>query len=205
MVEEEIDQAEQESMKDFIIEVVKMFFLAIIIIVPVRMFLFQPFIVRGASMEPNFSEKQYLIINEFGYKNTPVTVLGKNLVTIQPRKDLHRSDIVVFRAPNNEKQYYIKRVIGLPGERIVVDNGEVMIYNTQNPEGYVLDESAYLPEGRKTNGTRDVTLKDDEYYVLGDNRPASSDSRSFGPLHKDAVIGRVLLRAWPINEVTTQF
>ncbi len=197
-----IEQQEQESMKDFIIEVVKMFFLALIIIVPVRMFLFQPFIVRGASMEPNFSEKQYLIINEFGYKNTPVNILGKDIITVKPRKDLERHEIVVFRAPTDDKQYYIKRVIGLPGETIEIDNGEVTLYNEEHPDGKVLDESTYLPEGRKTNGTRKVTLADDEYYVLGDNRPASSDSRSFGPLHKDDVIGKVLLRAWPINNFT---
>jgi signal peptidase I len=197
-----IEEKEQESMKDFIIEVVKMFLLALVIIVPVRMFLFQPFIVRGASMEPNFSEKQYLIVNEFGYKNTPVNVLGKNLVTINPRKDLDRYDIVVFRAPVDKKQYYIKRVIGLPGETVEIDNGVVMIYNDENPEGRVLDESAYLPEGRKTNGTIKVEIGEDEYYVLGDNRPASSDSRTFGPITKDDVIGKVLIRAWPPSDMT---
>jgi len=197
-----IEQQEQESMKSFIIEVVKMFFLALIIIVPVRMFLFQPFIVRGASMEPNFAEKEYLIINEFGYKNTPVNILGKDIVTVKPRKDLERQDIVVFRAPKDDTQYYIKRVIGLPGETVSIDNGVVMIYNDEFPEGRVLDEGAYLPEGRKTNGTRKTILESDEYYVLGDNRPASSDSRSFGPLNKDGIIGKVLVRAWPVTNFT---
>lgn len=197
-----IEEKEQESMKDFIIEVVKMFFLALIIIVPVRMFLFQPFIVRGASMEPNFSEKQYLIINEFGYKNTPVSVLGKNLVTIKPRKDLEYGDIIVFRAPIDQKQYYIKRVVGLPGDTVEIDNGVVMIYNEENPEGRVIDESSYLPEGRKTNGTIKVTVGENEYYVLGDNRAASSDSRTFGPIQKNDVIGKVLLRAWPPGNMT---
>jgi signal peptidase I len=196
-----IEEQEQESMKDVIIEVVKMFFLALIIIVPVRMFLFQPFIVRGASMEPNFSEKQYLIINEFGYKNTPVNIFGKDIITVTPRKTLERNDIVVFRAPNNDKQYYIKRVVGLPGETIEVESGEVTIYNDENPNGKILEQE-YLPEGRKTNGSRKVIIADDEYYVLGDNRPASSDSRSFGPLSKNDVIGKVLLRAWPLNDVT---
>lgn len=196
------EQQEQESMKDFIIEVVKMFFLALIIIVPVRMFLFQPFIVRGASMEPNFSERQYLIVNEFGYKDTPVSILGKDIATVKPRKDLKRYDIVVFRAPTDKSQYYIKRVIGLPGETVEIDNGAVTIYNNTSPEGRVLDESAHLPEGRKTNGTRKTTLAENEYYVLGDNRPASSDSRSFGPLKRDDVIGRVFLRAWPVTNFT---
>lgn len=196
----EEQQQEQENMKDFIVEVVKMFFLALIIIVPVRMFLFQPFIVRGASMEPSFSEKEYLIINEFGYKNTPVNILGKDVVTVKPRKDLVRYDVIVFRAPNDDKQFYIKRVVGLPGETVEVDNGAVKIYNEDSPEGFVLEESEYLPEGRKTNGSMKVTLTKDEYYVLGDNRPASSDSRMFGPLHKNDVIGKVLLRAWPVGE-----
>ncbi len=195
-----IEHEGQENMKDFIVEVVKMFFLALIIIVPVRTFLFQPFIVRGASMEPNFSEKNYLIINEFGYKNTPVTILGKDFITVAPRKNLQRHEVVVFRAPHDEKQFYIKRVVGLPGETVEIDHGDVKIYNTQNPDGFVLDESAYLPKGRKTNGTVTMTLGSDEYYVLGDNRPASSDSRMFGPLHKNDVIGRVLLRAWPMGE-----
>lgn len=195
-----IEEQEQENMKDFIIEVIKMFFLALVIIVPVRMFLFQPFIVRGESMEPNFSDHQYLVINEFGYKQTPVRILGNDVVTVNPHKEFERFDIAVFRSPHDEKQFYIKRVIGLPGETVLIDNGEVRIFDAEQPEGYVLDESAYLPEGRKTNGSVKVVLKEDEYYVLGDNRPASSDSRVFGPLHKDAVIGKVLLRAWPLDE-----
>lgn len=195
-----IEENEQENMRDFIIEVVKMFFLALVIIVPVRMFLFQPFIVRGESMEPNFSDHQYLVINEFGYKRTPLSIMGNEIITIKPHKEFERFDIAVFRSPHDKKQFYIKRVIGLPGESVLVDNGEVRIINEQNPEGYVLDESAYLPEGRKTNGSMRVDLKDGEYYVLGDNRPASSDSRVFGPLSKDEIIGKVLLRAWPVNQ-----
>ena len=197
MIEQQ-QEKEQENMKDFIIEVVKMFFLALIIIVPVRMFLFQPFIVRGASMEPNFSEKEYLIINEFGYKNTPVSILGKDIVTVRPRKEFERQEIVVFRAPNDEKQFYIKRIVGLPGETVEIGGGEVKVYNDEFPDGMVLEEG-YLPEGRKTNGSMKVVLSDDEYYVLGDNRAASSDSRTFGPIGKTEVVGKVLLRAWPMG------
>lgn len=194
------EQNTQESMKDFIVEVVKMFFLALLVIVPVRMFLFQPFIVRGSSMEPNFHEKQYLIINEFGYKNTPVGLFGHTLFTVQPRKEFSRGDIVVFRAPVDNKQYYIKRVVGLPGETVEIKNGAVTVYNDAQPKGFVMDESAYLPEGRKTNGSITQKIGENEYYVLGDNRPASSDSRVFGPISTTDVMGRVALRAWPINQ-----
>lgn len=189
---------EQESMRSFVFEVIKMFLLALIIIVPIRIFLFQPFIVRGASMEPNFYEREYLIINEFGYKD--VQLFG-DAIHIEPRKEFERLDIAVFRAPVGKGDFYIKRVIGLPGERIVVEDGKVTIFNVEAPQGMELDESHYLPVGRTTNGTQELTLAEDEYYVLGDNRGASSDSRVFGPVNKDLVVGRVLVRAFPLDKM----
>jgi len=104
----------------FILELLKIFFLAFIIIVPVRVFLFQPFFVQGASMEPNFEDNQYLIVNEFGYKETKIGVANKDLFTIGSFKSLSREDVVVFRYPKNRSQFFIKRVIGLPGEKIEV-------------------------------------------------------------------------------------
>ncbi len=187
-----------ETMGGFVIEVIKMFFLALVIIVPIRVFLFQPFIVRGASMEPNFHEKQYLIINEFGYKN--VELFGGKF-TVEPRKKLNRGESIVFRAPHQFKDFYIKRVVGIPGESVQVKDGIVTIFSQQRPDGYVLDESAYLPVGRRTTGDVKHTLGADEYFVLGDNRNASSDSRVFGPIKSTDVIGRVLLRAFPFTEL----
>lgn len=194
------DKENQESIYDFFLEIVKMFVLALVIIIPVKMFIFQPFIVRGISMEPNFSESEYLVVNEFGYKNTPVSLFGKTFFTVEPNKDFKRYEVAVFRAPNDEKEFYIKRIIGLPGETVEVENGVVTIYNNEYKDGRILDEAAYLPEGRKTNGSVKVTLADDEYYVLGDNRGHSSDSRMFGPRNEDDMIGKVLLRAWPLSE-----
>ena len=191
----------------FLWEIVKVCVLAYIIIVPIRAFLFQPFFVQGASMDPNFKNGQYLIIGELGYKKTDVNLFGLSLFTVHPSKEFTRQEIVVFHPPipvEGEK-FFIKRIIGLPGETVEIKNGQVIIINKEHPEGQVLDESAYLstkvptyPQGSSTSYS--VHLADDEYFVMGDNRPASHDSRAFGPITKDKVTGRVLLRAWPLGE-----
>ena len=184
----------------FLWEVVKVFFWALIIIVPIRVFLFQPFFVQGASMEPNFKDGDYLIVNELGYKETSANVDGMHLFTVGSFKELSRGDVVVFRYPRDPKQFFIKRVIGLPGEQVKVEAGKVTIYNDENPEGLVLDERAYLSAGSITNGTVTTTIKDNEYFVLGDNRQFSHDSRAWGALPENDVIGKVLIRAWPFTK-----
>jgi len=185
----------------FILEIIKVFVLAFIIIFPIRVFLFQPFFVQGASMEPTFENNEYLIVNEFGYKKTVASVSGNNLFTINPFKEIERQAVIVFRYSKNQTQFFIKRVIGLPGEKIQIKDGKVIIFNTKHPDGILLDESEYLTENVKTAGDLVLTLKTDEYFVMGDNRSFSSDSRSWGPLSKADVIGRVLLRAWPLNQL----
>lgn len=184
----------------FILEIVKVFILAVVIITPIRVFLFQPFFVQGASMEPNFKEGQYLIINELGYKNTKLEIGEKKLFSIQSFKELNRGDVIVFRYPKDPKQYFIKRVIGLPGEKIKVSGGKVHIFNKENPNGFLLDENNYLEEKVKTPGELVQELDEDEYFVMGDNRSYSHDSRSWGPLGKDFIVGKVLVRAWPFNK-----
>lgn len=180
----------------FILEIAKVFLLALVIIMPIRVFLFQPFFVQGASMEPTFDNNQYLIINELGYKQTEID----NLFTIRPFKEIQRQTVVVFRFPKNRSQFFIKRVIGLPGEKVEIKDGKVTIFNGENPDGSILDESAYL-SGVKTQGDLTITLKNDEYFVMGDNRAFSSDSRSWGPIKKADVVGKVLLRAWPLDKI----
>jgi signal peptidase I len=184
----------------FLLEIIKVFILAVVIITPIRIFLFQPFFVQGASMEPNFEDGQYLIVNELGYKKTNVGVGGKDLFTAQPFKELKRGDVVVFRYPKDPKQFFIKRVIGLPGETIKVSGGNVTISDSKNPSGFMLDESSYLAQGLKTQGEETVDLNADQYFVMGDNRSYSHDSRAFGPVDKSLVIGKVLVRAWPFNK-----
>lgn len=170
----------------FIFELVKVVVISLAIIIPVRYFLIQPFYVKGASMEPNFHDHEYLIIDEISYRFD----------------EPERGDIVVFRYPKNPQEYFIKRVIGLPGETVEIKDGEVIIYNDQFQDGAVLDE-AYLSSDVKTYGgyIKDaVVLKDDEYFVLGDNRNSSKDSRSFGSVNKSFITGRVMLRGWPFNK-----
>lgn len=168
----------------FVWEVVKIIVISLAIIIPVRYFLIKPFYVKGASMEPNFYDHQYLIIDEMTYR------------IHQPE----RGDIVVFRYPNDPRQYFIKRVIGLPGETIKIVNGQIIVINTEHPSGEVLEES-YLSPTLTTNGIIDVTLAQDEYYLLGDNRAASLDSRFFGPVNRSYIVGRTLWRGWPIEKV----
>jgi signal peptidase I len=194
----EVDEEVYYGVGSFLWEVVKVFFWALIIIVPIRIFLFQPFFVQGASMEPNFKDGDYLIVNELGYKQTSVDIEGLHLFTVGSFKELKRGDVVVFRYPRDPKQFFIKRVIGLPGEKIKVEAGKVTLYNEQNPEGLLMDENAYLPYGLSTSGSVTTTIKEGEYFVLGDNRQFSHDSRAWGILPQVDVIGKVLIRAWPL-------
>jgi signal peptidase I len=190
-----------QGVGSFILEIIKIVFLAFIIIIPIRIFLFQPFFVQGASMEPNFENNQYLIVNELGYKKTTLGVGSYNWLQINPFRKIERQKVIVFRYPLNPQKFFIKRVIGLPGEKVKIENGKVTIFNKEHPNGFFLDEKAYLPMGVKTLGDMTITLKNNQYFVMGDNRMFSSDSRSWGPVPASDVIGRVELRAWPLNKI----
>lgn len=201
---EGLEQVEERyyGARSFILEVVKIFILALVIIIPIRVFLFQPFFVQGASMEPTFENNEYLIVNEFGYKKTEANFYGQHIFTLNPFKKLERQSVVIFRYPRNRSQYFIKRVIGLPGEKVEIKEGRVIIYNLENPDGFILDESQYLSASVKTQGDRAMALKEDEYFVMGDNRMFSSDSRAWGPVNEADIIGKTLFRAWPLDRIT---
>jgi len=186
----------------FFTELIKIILLAFLIIIPIRTFIFQPFFVQGSSMEPNFHDGEYLIINELGYKKTVIAAAEKEFFSVDQFKDFQRGDPIVFRYPRNPSQYFIKRIIGLPGERVTIKNEKVTVYNDEHPEGLVLNESEYLPNHIDTKGDKEFSLGPDEYVVLGDNRTHSSDSRTWGVLPGDFIIGKVLLRAWPLDKFT---
>jgi signal peptidase I len=171
-------------------ELIKIAVIAFVIVAPIRYFLFQPFIVSGASMAPNFATGDYLIIDEISYRfSSP-----------------QRGDVIVFNAgfiSGYSGQRFIKRVIGLPGETVNITNGQVKII--KDGKTTVLGEK-YLPNDLKTYQDANTTLKADQYFVLGDNRPYSYDSRFWGVVDKSEIIGRAALRILPItslSEITT--
>jgi len=177
-----------KTVSEFFVEIVKVVIISLAIIIPVRYFLIQPFYVKGASMEPSFHDHEYLIINEIGYRFN----------------DPQRGDIIVFRYPKDPSQYFIKRIIGLPNEKIKIKEGEIYIFNEQYPNGLILDEDVYLLEDIETPhlGKTEFILEADEYFVLGDNRDASLDSRRFGPVPRRLIIGRAWVRGWPFDKIT---
>lgn len=162
-------------------EVAQIFIIAIVIVAPIRYFLFQPFFVKGESMEPNFKNGDYLIVDEITYRF----------------REPKRGEVVVFKYPEDVSQRFIKRIIGLPGETVEIKDNKITI--TKDGKPFVLNEDKYLAPTLQTAGDEKVSLGKDEFFVLGDNRPYSYDSRRFGVMPRNDLIGRVLIRAWPVG------
>ncbi len=162
----------------FFWELIKIAAICLAIVLPVRYFLIEPFYVQGASMEPNFYNSDYLLIDKLSFRF----------------REPARGDIVVFHNPRNESEYFIKRAIGLPGEKVIIRGGS--IYIGKADEEHRLKES-YISATLDTTGNIDTDLGANEYYLLGDNRPFSLDSRSFGPVSGEELVGRVWIRGWP--------
>lgn len=176
----------------FIWDLVKTGVIVFVIAFSIRYFLIQPFIVEGGSMLPNYVDKEYLLAEKLDY------FIGS------PK----RGDVVIFRYPNNPSTNFIKRVIGLPGETVQIENSVITIVNTAHPSGISLDEAAYLSSDVKTltdtRGKFSKTLGPDEYFVMGDNREHSSDSREWGILPRTNIIGRAWLTLKPLNRLGIQ-
>ena len=166
------------------LEVVEVAVVAFGAVFLIRTFLVQPFLVSGASMSPNFSNGDYLLVDQLSYGfRSPA-----------------RGEVIVFRFPKDESTYFIKRIIGLPGEKVVIRNSKAIVFNSENPDGIVLDEK-YLPSNvlttsRSQNPT-EFNLGPEEYFVMGDNRSYSYDSRDWGVLKKNEIVGLARLRLWP--------
>lgn len=168
---------------DFIWETSKVVLIALIIVIPIRYYLFQPFVVSGQSMEPNFSHGNYLIVDEISYRfNEP-----------------ERGDVVVFFYPNDPSLRHIKRIIGLPSEKIFISDMGIQI--TKNETEFILDESEYLSSYYFSGEQVEIELSENEFFVMGDNRSASFDSRKWGSLDGDYIIGRALVRLLPLNQI----
>lgn len=159
-------------------ELIKLILLSLLIVVPFRLYIAQPFIVDGASMDPTFETGDYLIVDEITYRfKTP-----------------ERGSVLIFKYPRDPRKSFVKRVIGLPEETVSISSGQVTIRNTENPDGLVLDEP-YVKFAK--DETADYVLGPDEYFVMGDNRLGSADSRIWGPVPEANIIGRPIIRFLP--------
>ena len=170
----------KETGKGFLKDLFTLALLIVLVVIPIRVFVISPFVVDGESMHPTFENLDYLIVDELLYRFiAPV-----------------RGDVIVFRYPENPSIFYIKRIIGLPGETVSINRGAITVTTTTGEnltlaEPYIVNEDATY--------TKNVSLNPEEYFVMGDNRPNSSDSRIWGPLPKKDIIGRVDLRLLPIT------
>jgi signal peptidase I len=191
-----------KPIKIFIQEVVSVVALSLAIVIPIRVFIAQPFMVSGESMYKTFKDGNYLIVDELSYRFD------------KPQ----RGDVIVFKVPpkglelSNYKidktVYFIKRIIGLPGETVEVQGDKIKIYNDSNKDGFILDEPYAYIDKLSPNSTvfsdinKRVSLSESEYFVMGDNRYNSSDSRFWGTLPEENIKGRAFLRLFPINNIS---
>lgn len=170
----------------FIWEVAQVVIIALAIVAPIRLFIFQPFIVKGASMEPSFHGGDYLIVDEISYRfNEP-----------------QRGEVVVFKYPLDKSQRFIKRIVGLPGEKVDIDKGRVIITSPLGEKIFLNEIYITTPLTEMQLENSSLTLGENEYYVLGDNRTHSFDSRSWGVLKREDIIGKAIFRAWPPLDVS---
>lgn len=162
----------------------KLAILALIIVIPFRIFIAQPFVVSGDSMQPTFHANDYLVIDSLTYyRSTP-----------------QRGDVIVFRYPLDPSIYFIKRIVGLPGEVVKTNGSSVTIRGSADQQRSIFESSEKISPQQTTYATTTMTLAKDEYFVMGDNRFESTDSRDWGPLKQKFIIGRVVFRLLPTKD-----
>ncbi|MDE2399700.1 MAG: signal peptidase I [Patescibacteria group bacterium] len=174
---------QQKTLKQSFWELVRFIIIALIIVIPIRVYVIEPFVVSGSSMFPTFKNGDYLIVDKVSYE------LGS------PKRD----DVVVFRYPNDQTKFFIKRIIGLPNETVDIKGSVITITNAQHKDGFQLNEP--FVKDPSDNNTHFV-LKSDEYFVMGDNRNASSDSRFWGAVKSNLLIGKAFLRLLPLTDIS---
>lgn len=169
----------------FFLETLEVILISVLSVILIRTYLVQPFLVWGSSMAPNFSSGDYILIDELSLRF----------------REIERGEVVVFKSPMDSYTYFIKRVIGLPGERILINDNKITIFNESYPNGLIIKEPYLSYQNKTINFGKDidVILDNDEYFVLGDNRQYSYDSRAWGPVKKENIIGIARVRLWPIK------
>ncbi len=172
----------KSTFKEIFKELIIFAIIAVGIVLPFRMFVAEPYLVDGRSMDPTFKTGDYLIVDKLSYR----------------RHGPERNTVLVFKYPGNTSKSFIKRVIGLPGETVVIKDNTVTIINSENPNGIQIDQS-YVVHELGENSTK--TLGGDEYFVMGDNRAESFDSRYWGPLNKKYILGKPVIQLWPFNKI----
>jgi len=180
---EETLQNEKVRKSGFFKELIKFTLIAFLVVVPFRYFVAQPFIVNGASMDPTFHTGEYLIVDQLSYRTF---------------EDPQRGEVIIFRYPEDPSKFFIKRIVGLPGETIEMRGNIITITNDENPSGFSIEENYII---HTKSDTLKVELEEDEFFVLGDNRASSSDSRIWGPLKQEFIIGRPIIRLFPLNRL----
>ncbi len=175
---------ESNKKENFLLEFIKFIVITLVVVLPIRWFIAEPYIVSGASMDPTFASNQYIIVDQLSYR------LGNPA----------RGQVVIFHDPLNIKIDFIKRIIGLPGETVKIDGEQVTITNAVG-ETFTLDEPYVAAANQKDNPPSSVTLGKDEYFVMGDNRAESFDSRSWGVLPRNLIVGTPFIRLFPLNKI----
>ncbi len=173
----------EERSENFFTELLKFVLIAAAIVFPIRLFIAQPFIVSGASMDPTFRNGQYLIVDELSYR------FGEP----------GRGDVIIFRYPKNPTEFFIKRVIGLPGETVSIGGAGITVKRADGST-LSLEEPYVVNHGNGNNSS--YPLGADEFFVMGDNRPESSDSRVWGVLPRKNIVGRAFVRLLPIDKLS---
>lgn len=175
-MEKEIEENERSKNKSSAKSFLSYFIPLVALALLLRFFVFQPYIVSGESMVPSYHNGEYLIVQK-------IAALSHKF---------YRGDVVVLKNPENVHEVFLKRVIGLPGETVEIKKSQVFIYNTEHPGGYLLDEPYINNELISSlTTTKTYILDKNQYFVMGDNRTNSIDSRSFGPIEKKLIIGKI--------------